>query len=83
MQPIDFESLKESGGIEYNADVVWGLQLQCLNDTLFDSSAKTKEKREELLSIFAEASPNAQLNNKQPTPRALPIYRLPRLSGWI
>ena len=25
--PIAFESFKESGGIEYSADVVWGLQL--------------------------------------------------------
>lgn len=46
MQPIDFESLKESGGIEYTADVVWGLQLQCLNDDLFNSKEKIKEKRE-------------------------------------
>lgn len=46
MQPIDFESLKESGGIEYTADVIWGLQLQCLNDVLFNSKEKIKEKRE-------------------------------------
>lgn len=48
MQPIDFESLKESGGIEYTADVVWGLQLQCLNDELFNSKEKIKEKRERI-----------------------------------
>lgn len=48
MQPIDFESLKESGGIEYTADVVWGLQLQCLNDELFNSKEKVKEKRERI-----------------------------------
>ena len=35
LSPIDFESFKESGGIEYTADVVWGLQLQVLNDDLF------------------------------------------------
>ena len=46
LAPIDFESLKESGGIEYTADVVWGLQLQCLNDDLFLSEKKIKEKRE-------------------------------------
>lgn len=28
-EPVSFESLKESGNIEYTADVVWGLQLQC------------------------------------------------------
>jgi replicative DNA helicase len=32
---IDFESLKESGGIEYSADVVWGLQLQVLSEDVF------------------------------------------------
>lgn len=46
MQPIDFESLKESGIIEFTADVVWGLQLQCLNDELFSQEKKIKEKRE-------------------------------------
>lgn len=45
LQPIDFESLKESGAIEYSCDVVWGLQLQCLNEELFSSEGKIKEKR--------------------------------------
>jgi dnaB domain protein helicase domain protein len=46
LAPIDFESLKESGGIEYTADVIWGLQLQCLNEALFDDpQKKLKEKR--------------------------------------
>ena len=45
LTPIDFESLKESGGIEYTCDVIWGLQLQCLNDPVFDSKEKVKEKR--------------------------------------
>ena len=30
-QPVAFESFKESGGIEYSADVVWALQLDVLN----------------------------------------------------
>lgn len=46
MTPIDFEALKESGGIEYTADVIWGLQLECLNDPLFDTANKIKEKRQ-------------------------------------
>ena len=45
LTPIDFESLKESGGIEYTADVVWGLQLQCLNDPIFDKANNIKERR--------------------------------------
>ncbi|WHY88206.1 DnaB-like helicase C-terminal domain-containing protein [Neobacillus novalis] len=35
LSPIDFESFKESGGIEYTADVVWGLQLEAINDPVF------------------------------------------------
>lgn len=45
LMPIDFESLKETGSIEYTADVVWGLQLQCINDDLFNDEKKKKEKR--------------------------------------
>lgn len=43
--PFDFSSLKESGGIEYTADVVWGLQLACLDDPLFDKDGCLTEKR--------------------------------------
>lgn len=46
LTPIDFESFKESGGIEYTADVIWGLQLQAINDPIFNSEKKVKEKRE-------------------------------------
>ena len=49
LTPIDFESLKESGGIEYTCDVIYGLQLQCLNSELFSNSmAKIKEKRKKI-----------------------------------
>ena len=48
LMPIDFESFKESGGIEYTADVVWGLSLQCLNDPIFDKKEGIKEKREKV-----------------------------------
>lgn len=47
LTPIDFESLKESGSIEYSCDVLWGLQLQCLNsDPIFEKESKLKEKRD-------------------------------------
>ena len=46
LAPIDFESFKESGGIEYTADVVWGLQLSAIHGAVFDSDKKIKEKRE-------------------------------------
>lgn len=48
LTPIDFESFKESGGIEYTADVVWGLQLEVLNDEIFGKENKLKEKREKI-----------------------------------
>lgn len=54
MQPIDFESLKESGSIEFTADVIWGLQLQCLNSDLFTQEKKTKEKRDKVKQAKAE-----------------------------
>lgn len=44
LQPIDFESLKESGSIEFSADVVWGLQLQCLNDPDFEKEDTTGKR---------------------------------------
>ena len=31
-QPVSFESFKESGNIEYTADVVWALQLNVMNE---------------------------------------------------
>ncbi len=46
LTPIDFESFKESGGIEYTADVVWGLQLSVLHDDIFSKDSKLAEKRE-------------------------------------
>ena len=46
LTPIDFSSYKESGGIEYTCDVMWGLQLVVMNDELFDKEAKLKVKRE-------------------------------------
>ena len=48
LTPIDFEAFKESGGIEYTADVVWGLQLSAIHDPIFDKESKIKEKREKI-----------------------------------
>lgn len=48
LTPIDFESFKESGGIEYTADVIWGLQLSVMNDDLFDKDKNLKSKREKV-----------------------------------
>ena len=51
---FSFESLKESGGIEYTADVVWGLQLLCLDESLFAEDKKVKEKRKRIADAKAE-----------------------------
>lgn len=48
MTAIDFESFKESGGIEYTADVLWGLQLQCIHESLFSQTNKINEKRQRI-----------------------------------
>lgn len=54
LTPIDFEALKESGGIEYTSDVVWGLQLQCLREPLFEKEKQIKQKRERIKQAKAE-----------------------------
>ena len=46
MTPVDYESFKESGGIEYTADVIWGLQLDDINDPIFEKEGNIKKKRE-------------------------------------
>lgn len=48
LTPIDFESFNGSGGIEYTADVVWGLQLQCIHEDIFNKATNVKEKRERI-----------------------------------
>ena len=45
---IDFEAFKESGGIEYTADVLWGLQLNCFHENLFSAQNKINEKRKRI-----------------------------------
>lgn len=48
LTPVDFESFRESSGIEYTADVVWGLQLNIFNDVAFDKEKNIREKREKV-----------------------------------
>ena len=62
LTPIDFESLKESGGIEYTCDVVWGLQLRCLStDPIFDKKEGLKEKRQRIKEAKAETPRKIEL----------------------
>lgn len=61
LAPIDFEAFKESGGIEYTADVVWGLQLAVMNDELFDKDKNVKAKREKVAEAKAAIPRNIEL----------------------
>lgn len=49
--PIELESFKESGSIEYTLDVVWGLELSILSDPnlpdIYDKTGKKLGKRSE------------------------------------
>ena len=48
MTTIDFEAFKESGGIEYTADVIWGMQLNVIHDEIFDKQGQLNAKREKI-----------------------------------
>ena len=43
-QSVSFESFKESGNIEYTADVVWALQLNILNSLSFGSLSDARKQ---------------------------------------
>lgn len=57
LTPVDYESFKESGGIEYTCDVLWGLQLTAVNDDLFKDDDKGKVRRRERLAEAKDAIP--------------------------
>ena len=45
LRQVDYESFKESGGIEYTADVVYGLQLEVMNEVSEKGSKEIDSKR--------------------------------------
>lgn len=61
LNPIDFESLKESGNIEYSADVVWGLQPQIMRQDPEQSAIFLKDtdkvRKRELVEQAKKATP--------------------------
>ena len=61
MLPVDFESFKESGGIEYTADVVWGLQLAVLNDPDYQKEKSIAKQREMIKKAKAEIPRSIEL----------------------
>lgn len=66
---VDFESFKESGGIEYTADEIWGLQLLCMNATIFNTDKDLQTKRK-----FVHDAKNA-------TPRKIELAGLKNRNG--
>ena len=54
LNEVSFESFKESGGIEYSSDVVFGLQLSILRDEEFLKEKDINEKRK----LLADAKAN-------------------------
>src|SRR5699024_12548589 len=56
-----FESFKESGGIEYTADLVLGLQLEAIHDDIFNSQNKLKEKRAKITDAMKESPRQMEL----------------------
>ena len=64
LMPIELESVKESGGIEYTCDVVWGLQFSCMREDLFTGSnkdGKLQEKRDRIREAKAESPRHVEL----------------------
>lgn len=61
LSQIDFESFKESGGIEYTADVVFGMQLVCMNEAIFSSQTNVNKKRERVMQAKSEVPRQVEL----------------------
>lgn len=61
LQTVDYESFKESGGIEYTADVLWGLQYAVINDEEFDRG-NINEKRKIIKAAKLETPRVIELN---------------------
>lgn len=59
--PVDYESFKESGGIEYTADVLWGLQLSCMSNPLFAKDKGVKDKHDMINAERAKTPRDVQL----------------------
>ncbi len=55
--PISFESLKETGGLEFTADVVWGLQLSCLTTDPEFLKEENRIKKREIVNEAKAANP--------------------------
>lgn len=61
LSEIDFESFKESGGIEYTADVVYGMQLAAIHESIFDKQNNINEKRNRIKEAKGELPRKVEL----------------------
>ncbi len=63
--PVDYESFKETGAIEYTADVLWGMQLQIIGrSNTFAKDDKAKNiKRKEIDAAYRENPRSVMLVN--------------------
>ena len=61
-QSVAFESFKESGNIEYTADVVWGLQLNVMNRT-YNREEIDNAKKQQPRQIHLKCLKNRQGTN--------------------
>lgn len=63
LAPVDYESFKETGSLEYTADVLLGLQPQIMTDDLFNAEKKIKEKREAIDKALSAIPRKVMLKN--------------------
>ena len=63
--PVDYESFKETGAIEYTADVLWGMQLQIIGQSnTFGKDDKAKNlKRKEINEAYRKNPRSVMLVN--------------------
>lgn len=58
LQPFSLEALKETGLLEYSADVVAGLQFQCVHDKIFKSpTPANKPQRSDMIEEAKDENP--------------------------
>lgn len=56
--PVDYENFKETGSIEYTADVLWGLQVQIMaTDDVFLKDEKVNRRKREAIDRATQAIP--------------------------
>lgn len=58
-QKFSFEAIKESGLAEYSGDAIWGLQLRCLDEPMFNTpdSKVTKGEKQDRIDAAKDETP--------------------------